>query len=166
MIRKRNYLFINSFILLIVILLLLIMFILSIITYICLLPPIRIISKIEYSPYVNTSNGTAHNINTVIEEKCYKKNDIHNITLLWQLGNASKVCDCHDYKNENTCTKSIGIHSKCEWRDDLCMNKIVKTCIDKSPVEGESCKMYRGFGKCSANFMVGFCCQTCFNCEC
>jgi hypothetical protein len=58
--------------------------------------------------------------------------------------------------------------SQCEWidEDEVCSNVIVKTCADVPPSDGESCLMYKGFGKCSASFMVGFCCQSCFDCEC
>ena len=164
---KRNLLLMQLYVLLVSAMLLVVAWLLVLVLFVLLLPPVRVISKLEARVYVNNSNGTNGTATSAAEIKCYDRATITNQTNLWRLGNMSKLCECLDYEKEKTCSVSTGF-AECEWdeENEECIDFVQKTCVDVPPSAGESCSMYKGFGKCSADFMVGFCCETCFQCEC
>ena len=173
---KRNLKLMQIYLLLMAALLLVVAFFFSIAAYLFFVPPVRSISKLGRSSLLNISNTTNATTTAEMEIQCYDSTTITNQTQLWSLGNRSMLCDCADYEKETECLAGTGLSnppaaSECVWESEIrgeetCTNVIVKTCVDVPPTKGESCLMYRGFGKCGASFMVGYCCQTCFKCEC
>ena len=170
MMTRRNLALMKLYLLVAVALMLFVLVFLFVAVYLIFEPPVRRISKIEIVPWENKSHGIS--VTTVVAKvttvECYDKARITNQTELWKLGNSSMLCDCVDFTTETKCNQGVGLVSNCEWdeENENCGREIVKVCTDVPPTAGESCKMYRGFGKCGAKFMIGFCCKTCFACEC
>ena len=141
---KRNLKLIQLYILLFFVLLIIIVWLLVLVLYVFLLPPTRIISKIELPPPpVNMSNGT--NVTAVVEViTCYDKGKITNQTQINYLESINMLCACKDYDKEKLCLEGEGLlvasNNECEWDKEKkeCDDLVIKTCIDIPPSAGES----------------------------
>ena len=108
MMKKRNLLCLKISLLIMASLLLFVLFLLGLVLYVYLLPPIRVLSKIQVIPFVNKSNGTRAVAVSTKKDNCVNQATIQNETLLWILGNSSSLCDC---SGKDSCFLYVGLMS-------------------------------------------------------
>ena len=116
---------------------------LTIVSMLYLRPPVRAISsKPARVGLLQVDVRRFFNLDYEPFVPCTPPESIPNATELWRLGNATP--------GFNLCNATV--------------KEKALECEDVPPTEGENCLQFRMFNKCGKDWMVGFCCEACFQC--
>jgi WD40 repeat protein len=117
---------------------------LTLVSMLYLQPPVRVISSKPMRVGLLQVDTVRRYFNLDYEPfiPCTPPESIPNATELWRLGNATP--------GFNLCNATV--------------KEKALECDDVPPTEGENCIQFRMFGKCGKDWMVGYCCEACFQC--